>query len=142
MNAVNVTQHLPVAQRAMKVCACLRISVCLSSGKGSLCRMCSMKSRGVMAARFHFNLLRTTNSHSNRETERGKNRTKDNEYDWQDNIRRLHYPLYMDTGCRKFWLLSTSRPRWLEDGLFQNFSTICLAFADSTANETACSLFT
>jgi len=57
-----------------------------------------MKSRGVMAARFHFNLLRTTNSHSNR----GKNRIKDNEYDWQDNIQRLHNPLYMDTRCRKF----------------------------------------
>jgi len=32
----------------------------------------------------------------------------------------------------------TNTPRWLEDGLIKNFGTIWLAFADFTANETAC----
>lgn len=55
---------LPVAQRAMKVCTCLRIRSSLSSGSGSFLIMCSIKSLGVTAARFHFNLPRTTSSHS------------------------------------------------------------------------------
>lgn len=61
---------LPVAQRAMKVWTCLRISASLSSGSGSLLTMCSMKSFGVTAARFHFNFPNTTSSHSLRERDR------------------------------------------------------------------------
>ena len=55
---------LPVAHRAMKVWTCLRISASLSSGSGSLLTMCSMKSFGVTAAKFHFNFPNTTSSHS------------------------------------------------------------------------------
>lgn len=55
---------LPVAQRAMKVWTCFRISASLSSGSGSLLTMCSMKSFGVTAAKFHFNFPKTTSSHS------------------------------------------------------------------------------
>lgn len=55
---------IPVAQRAMKICACFRIKSNLSWGTGSLLKMCSMKSWGVTAARFHFNFPRTTSSHS------------------------------------------------------------------------------
>lgn len=55
---------LPVAQRAMKVCACFRIKSNLSLGRGTFLRMCSMKSCGVTAARFHFNFPSTTSSHS------------------------------------------------------------------------------
>lgn len=55
---------LPVAQRAMNVCACFRIKTNLSLGRGSFRRMCSMKSCGVTAARFHFNFPSTTSSHS------------------------------------------------------------------------------
>lgn len=55
---------LPVAQRAMNVCACFRIKSNLSLGRGSFRRMCSMKSCGVTAARFHFNFPSTTSSHS------------------------------------------------------------------------------
>lgn len=55
---------LPVAQRAMKVCACFRMSDSLSSGRGSLCKMCSIKSCGVTAAIFHFNFPSTTSSQS------------------------------------------------------------------------------
>lgn len=36
--------------------------------------MCSMKSLGVTAARFHFNFPNTTSSHSWRESERGRQR--------------------------------------------------------------------
>lgn len=61
---VHVFVNLPVAQRAMKVWTCLRISASLSSGSGSLLTMCSMKSFGVTAARFHFNFPNTTSSHS------------------------------------------------------------------------------
>lgn len=57
---------LPVAQRAMKVCACFRIKSNLSLGSGTFLRMCSMKSCGVTAARFHFNFPSTTSSHSYR----------------------------------------------------------------------------
>lgn len=59
---------LPVAHSAMKVWTCLRIRSSLSSGSGSLFTMCSMKSLGVTAARFHFNLPRTTSSHSWKDT--------------------------------------------------------------------------
>ncbi len=54
----------------MKVWTCLRISASLSSGSGSLLTMCSMKSFGVTAAKFHFNFPNTTSSHSWRESER------------------------------------------------------------------------
>lgn len=53
---------LPVAQRATKVCACLRMICLFSSATGILERKCSMKSCGVMAARFHLSLFTRTSS--------------------------------------------------------------------------------
>lgn len=78
---INSSRVLPVAQRAMKVWTCLRISASLSSGSGSLLTMCSMKSFGVTAAKFHFNFPNTTSSHSWRERERdtGRERREDRE---------------------------------------------------------------
>lgn len=53
---------LPVAQRATKVCACLRMICLFSSASGILERKCSMKSWGVMAARFHLSLFTRSSS--------------------------------------------------------------------------------
>lgn len=64
IHSTYVLNTLPVAQRAMKVCTCLRIRSSLSTGSGSFLIICSMKSFGVTAARFHFNLPKTTSSHS------------------------------------------------------------------------------
>lgn len=56
------TRALPVAQRATKVCACLRMICLFSSATGILERKCSMKSCGVMAARFHLSLFTSSSS--------------------------------------------------------------------------------
>ncbi len=55
---------LPVAQRAMNVCVCLRTIASLSLGRGSLRMMCSVKSLGMTEAMFHFNFPSTTSSQS------------------------------------------------------------------------------
>lgn len=74
---------LPVAQRAIKVWTCLRISVSLSSGSGSLLIMCSMKSFGVTAAKFHFNFPNTTSSHSWREIDKEPWQRESKNWEWQ-----------------------------------------------------------
>lgn len=74
---------LPVAQRAIKVWTCLRISVSLSSGSGSLLIMCSMKSFGVTAAKFHFNFPNTTSSHSWREIDKEPWQRMSENWEWQ-----------------------------------------------------------
>lgn len=55
---------LPVAQRAINVCVCLRTIASLSLGRGSLRMMCSIKSLGMTEAMFHFNFPSTTSSQS------------------------------------------------------------------------------
>lgn len=65
----------------MNVCACFRIKSNLSLGRGSFLRMCSMKSCGVTAARFHFNFPNTTSSHSCRGGQGGEKRS--HEQDWK-----------------------------------------------------------
>lgn len=53
---------IPVAHRATKVWACLRMICLLSSATGILVRKCSIKSWGVIAARFHFSLFTRSSS--------------------------------------------------------------------------------
>lgn len=53
---------IPVAHRATKVWACLRMICLLSSATGILVRKCSIKSWGVIAARFHFSLCTRSSS--------------------------------------------------------------------------------
>lgn len=57
-----VAGPLPVAHKATKVCACFRMICLFSSASGILERKCSMKSWGVMAARFHFSLFTRSSS--------------------------------------------------------------------------------
>lgn len=55
-------QHPPVAQRAMKVCACFLTSSSLAAGSGSRCRMCGRKSLGITDTRSHLSFSSTSSS--------------------------------------------------------------------------------
>lgn len=80
---------VPVAQRVIKVCACFRISFSLSSGKGILRRMCSMKSWGVTAARFHLSFPRTISSQFYKREMGKKENDGELKHKWKENERTI-----------------------------------------------------
>ena len=58
---VNEMEHSPAVHRPMKVCACL-LTRSTPRLMGSLRRICPTKSKGVTAAKSHFNVFRTRSS--------------------------------------------------------------------------------